>query len=267
MMLVFIALAAGHAVAAAQPQRITEAFQRDTFDKTLWTIERLGAKVDATGGQLKIAVPKGPAGRPPVGLQSRFRIEGDFDIRAGYAITAWPMPKKEWINVTIFIEGADGAAAVFRTNHSKVGSGYALWHEAADKTRPGAWKQVATKDTKGTLRLKRSGDQLRFLFGGPAESAPRELGAISYGTSSITALRFQVIVPETLAPVEVAFGTIEIEAERLIGPKAPAGSMFGRRAWLGIGATVAVAAALAAFLWLRAGRSKRGSPQSGWGGA
>ncbi len=267
LMLQVCAHGAGRGDAAGDPQRIVETFQRDSYDKALWAIERLGATVDPAGGQLKISVPKGPAGRPPVGLLGRFRIEGDFDIRAGYAITSWPMPKKEWINLTICIEGADGAAVVMRSNHSKEGSGYALWHEAADKTRPGAWKQIATKDTRGTLRLKRSGDQLQFLVAGPAETTSRELGAITYGTSPITALTFQVVVTETQAPVEVAIGKIEIEAERLIGPQAPAGSMFGRRAWLGIGATLAGVAALAAWFWLRVGRSRRGLPQSGKAGA
>jgi hypothetical protein len=263
----FCVLCADRAVAAGQTQKVEESFARDAYDKNLWAVERIGAKVDPTRAQLKIEIPKGPAGRPPLGLRARFRIEGDFDIRAGYAINAWPMPKKEWINLEVYIESADGPAAVIRTNHAKEGSGYTLWHEPADKKNSGAWKQIATKDIKGTLRLKRSGERLQFFVGGPAGDALRELGTISYGTSPVSALMFRVVVPETLTPVDVAFGKIEIEAERLIGPPGPAKWMFGRRAWMGAGAAVAGTLVIAVWLGLRSRRSKRGMPLSGKDGS
>ncbi|MGO8752791.1 MAG: hypothetical protein ACLQNE_43165, partial [Thermoguttaceae bacterium] len=145
------------ALADPKPQRIEEAFSHDQVARVLWMTERAGARVDPGGGQLTIVVPKGPQGRPPAGLQSRFHIEGDFDARAQYRIGSWRKPKKQWINLDIVVEGPDGAASVIRTNHAELGSGNSFWYGPADSKRQGAWKQVATNETSGWLRLKRSG--------------------------------------------------------------------------------------------------------------
>jgi hypothetical protein len=245
------------AAADSPPQRIEETFSHDRFDKALWVAEQVGARVDPAGGLLRIVVPKGPPGRPPVGLKARFSIEGDFDARAGYIIGSWSKPKKEWINLQIVVEGPDGVATVIRTNHAQVGSGYSLWYgPPPDSKRSGAWKFLASSDTSGTLRLKRTGERLHFLFCGPAAADFRELGAIDYGTAPITALKFWLVVPETGWPVEVAFPWIEIEAERLIGLPAPSGSTLGRRVWLGTGALLLVAGGLGAWAWRRAKRKK-----------
>ncbi|MGO8751945.1 MAG: hypothetical protein ACLQNE_38875 [Thermoguttaceae bacterium] len=247
------------AVADPQPQRIEEAFSHDQIDRTLWMTERLGARVDPGGGQLKIIVPKGPPGRPPAGLKSKFRMEGDFDARAEYRIASWRRPKKQSINVEIVVEGPGGAASVIRTNHAEVGSGNSFWYGPADSKRQGAWKQVSTKDTSGWLRLKRSGGELQFFVSGPGAANFRQLGAVDYGTAPITSLSFRVSVPETESAVQVAFGKIEIEADRVVGPPRPAGSIFGPRAWLGGGVALVVAAALGAWFWRRTIRPPSGA--------
>jgi hypothetical protein len=239
------------ALADSPPQRIEEGFSHDRINRALWTIERVGARVDPGGGQLKIIVPKGPQGRPPAGLKARFRIEGDFDARAQYRIGSWRKPKKQGINLEIVVEGPDGAASVIRTNHAKVGSGCSFWYGPSDSKRPGAWKQVATNDTSGWLRLKRSGGELQFFASGPGPANFRQLGAIDYGTAPINSVCFQVSVPETESPVEAAFGKIEIEAERVIEPSAPAGSMFGPRSWLSMGVVLIIAAGLGMWVWRR----------------
>ena len=96
------------------------------------------------------------------------------------------MPKKDWVNVAIFIEGPSGVAAVISTNHSKEGAGYSMWPEPPrSEKRPGVWKQVPTTDQKGVLCLQRTGATLRFLVGSGADGALRELGTVEYGAGSV----------------------------------------------------------------------------------
>jgi hypothetical protein len=251
------------AAADSPPQRIEEAFSHNRFDKALWTALQVGAQVEPRGGQLKVLVPKGPPGRPPLGLKARFRIEGDFDAQAAFTITSWQKPKKDWINVEIFVEGPDGSAAVIRNNNARGRSGYCLWYGPPPHSdHPGAYAQVAADDRSGTLRLKRSGEQLEFFFAGPGSAGFRQLGAVDFGTAPIATCIFRVTVPETESPVDVAFGKIEIEAERLIGLPVAPGSALGRRAWLGTGALLLVAGGLGAWAWRRAKR-REGSRDRG----
>lgn len=254
-------IAAPAGAADSQPRRIEEAFANDRFDRFLWKTDQIGARVDPVGGQLTILVPPGGEGRPPVGLKSRFTIEGDFDVRAPYRIGSWNMPKKHWINLSIVVSGPDGVATVIRTNHSQVGSGYSYWYGPADKERKGDWKQEPSKDSGGWLRLKRSGDEIQFFSSGPGEPNFHQFGAIDFGTAPITSLMFQLSVPEMPTPVTVAFGKIEIEAERVIEPPRPADSRLGLRFWLGAGVVLLVAGGLGAWAWRRA-RNPAGSPVS-----
>ena len=76
---------------------------------------------------------------------------------------------------------------------------------------------------------------------GPGTANFRPLGAVDFGTAPITNVSFRVSVPETESAVQVAFGKIEIEAQRVVEPPRPAGSMFGTRAWLGGGVALVVA--------------------------
>lgn len=219
----------GGAVAGADAQKalIREDFDQNRLDPANWSVERVGAQVDPGDGALRLVIPEGPQGRAPFGLQGLFRIEGDFGIQADYAIGTMPTPKNDWLNMEIFVEGAAGAAAVIRTNHAKEGSGYSLWYEAAGPKPAGAWKQVKTTDRSGTLRLERTGEELRFMVAGAGEKTFRELGRVGYGAGSITAVWFRVIVPETTLATDVAFDNIAIEADAIIGPPDPADSMFG----------------------------------------
>ncbi|MGO8753329.1 MAG: hypothetical protein ACLQNE_45920 [Thermoguttaceae bacterium] len=230
-----LALLRSDGVCASGKMRIQEDFHGNRLDLTQWSVEGAGARSEVANGRFEIAIPAGPAGRPPFGLQGHFKVEGDFEIRAGYAANSLPMPKKDWVNVAIFIEGPSGVAAVMRTNHSKEGAGYSMWSEPPrSEKRPGVWKQVPTTDQKGVLCLQRTGATLRFLVGSGADGALRELGTVEYGAGSVENIEFRVVVPETASPVEVAWDKTVIEADKIIGAPKPALSMFGPRAWMSL---------------------------------
>ncbi len=231
---------------ASKKPRIEEDFE-GAYDTALWMVDWMEGSVDPTGDQLRMLIPPGPEGRAPAALEAAFRVEGDFDIRCDYALIAFPSPAREWLNAEIFVEGPDGAAAVIRTDHSQEGSGYTMWFEPApEREADGTWKQVATSDQLGKLRLERTGDQLDFQVAGPGEVDFRTLGTVPFGTGPITKLAFRVVAPELNAPVEVLFDNIQIKADRLIEPPRPNGSRWGL---LGRSVAIFVLLAGAAGIW------------------
>lgn len=223
---------------------VRENFAGETFDRARWSVDRRsppGVRVDLGGESLRIAVPGGPAGRPPAALRALFSIEGDFELRADYALEALPRPAQEWSNVEIFIDGPDGAAAVIRTNHATLGDGYTLWCEPAPGRGPGAWKHVPTGDRAGTLRLERVGHELRFWAAAPGHE-PRQLGTAPFGDRPVRRIEFRAITPRLRVPLAFRLDDIIARADRLIEPPRPADLMYGRSPW--------VIAAFAAFLAL-----------------
>lgn len=239
---------------ADEPNRqVVADFEGNTYDRELWSIHRAGARVDPADGRLGVYIPPGPAGRGPVGIESRVRLEGDFTIRGAYRIGAMPMPAQDWINIEIFVEGPDGVATVMRTNHSKEGSGYSLWFEPpATSQAKGAWSQTESQDSLGELILSRKGEALSFAAANGAGSQRYELGTIPFGKQAITRVFFRVVVPETKSPVDVAWDDLQLSADRLIEPPRPSKSLFGRQGWLlFLIITLAGAGAVAAALWQR----------------
>ncbi len=238
---------------APEKPRIEEDFE-GAYDKALWKVDWMEGSVDPTGEQLRMLIPPGPEGRAPAVFEAAFRVEGDFDIRCDYTLIEFPSPAREWLNAEIFVEGPDGAAAVIRTDHSQEGSGYTMWFEPApEREARGAWRQVATSDQVGKLRLERTGGQLDFQVAGPGEVDFRTLGRVPFGTGPITKLAFRVVAPELNAPVEVLFDNIQIEADRLIEPTRPNASRWGL---LGRSVAIFVLLAGAAAIWYRLSRRR-----------
>jgi len=257
-------LPASAGTAADEPpprKEIREDFDSKAYDRQLWTLRQVGAQVDLQNQQLRLRVPRGRAGRPPIEMEGGFRIEGDFDIKVDYSLTSFPRPAAEWINVEIFVEGPVdteteeagsvappvGSAAVIRTHHSKEGSGYSLWHEPAPGSQAeGAWKQIPTSDTSGILRLTRTGKTLRFLVAPSADKEFRQVGIVEYGTGPVAKLSFRLVVPETTSSVEIGLDNVAITADRIEVPPVET-SMLGPVAWGGIAAVMLVV--ICAIVW------------------
>ena len=107
-----------------------------------------------------------------MGLDSRFGLEGDFDISVDYSIRSLPRPEKEWTNLSIFIIGPDGMAAMTRTNNSNSGEGYSMWFQPWEGSKAkGTARNVPTQDKAGTLRLARLGKELALLCLGSRSTA------------------------------------------------------------------------------------------------
>jgi hypothetical protein len=280
-LVLFVAVATVHAQ-DGELTEIRENFDGARWSRHWWSIDQhspRGVKVDLSGNALHFVVPPGPAGRPPAAMKGRFFLEGDFDVRVDYAAKSLPQPKSEWINIQVFIDGAGGPAAVIRTNNSTAGSGYSLWWEPHREGAKGGWAHEPTESLKGTLRLTRVGETLRFWYAenvvpslrdgdptdavatladtDPADEGFVEIGSAKYGADAITSVELWVSVPELPSPVDVTFDNLVVSADRIRDPSVPAPSAVGPRgAYRLIAAGCAGVLAIAAWLTWRS-RSKR----------
>ena len=131
------------------PTEITETFDRGEFDRMRWSLNNTSVavtQVDFSKRKMRLVIPPGPDKRPLMGLDSRFGVEGDFDISVDYSIRSLPKPEKEWVNLSIFIIGPDGMAAMTRTHNSKSGQGYSMWFQPSEGSK--------AKGSAGTCRRK-----------------------------------------------------------------------------------------------------------------
>jgi hypothetical protein len=254
---VLIALVAGYLVAGPEfslarlfgkKATLREEFNGTAIDLPRWQVQQTGARVTPKDGELRAVFPPGRSRSSTVGLDSRFKIEGDFEIRVDYRLIAVESPKKanEEIKVDILVEGPDGKASVMRGIRLRNGDWYACWADrTADTPDAGVWNETETKDRSGSLCLRRSGEQLAFLVTGPDEEL-RELHSIPYGLAPIDKLWLRVWVPSNEKPVEIACDNLQIEANRLLMPS----SNRSRFSWAVTSAAVALAmAAGAAWYW------------------
>jgi hypothetical protein len=235
---------------------LDETFSSREFDRTRWTLTNTSValtRVDFSAGKMRIVVPPGPEKRPIMGLDSRFGLEGDFDINVDYVVRSLPKPAKEWVNLSIFIMGPDGMAAMIRTNNSSSGDGYSIWFQpsAGSKAKFTAMN-VPTTDKSGKLRLARLGKQLIFYAASSGKSF-KEIGAADFGDHPIDLVGFQILAPALKSPVDVELDNIAIKADRFIKLvfSPPAESSYV--VWIVCGAVVIAIAAL--FWWWQRSRA------------
>jgi Protein of unknown function (DUF1583) C domain len=235
--------------AGSAPTEIKEDFTGGDFDHTRWALNNTSVavtKTDFSRAVFRLVVPPGPDMRPLVGLSSRFGLEGDFDVSVDYAIRSLPKPAKEWVNLSIFIQGPDGMAAMTRTNNSNSGHGYSTWFQppAGSKAQVQAGGGP-TEDRNGRLRLVRVGKELRYYACARGQSF-RQIAAYEFGDRPIETLAFQVLAPALKAPVDVEYDNISVKADRFTGlvyvPPIPIGPVT----WI-IGGSVVVV--LAGVWW------------------
>ena len=176
-----------------------------------------GVNMKPSGSSLRIVIPPGRAGRPPAEVKGRFKIEGDFELKMDYQIQSLPKPQKEWINVAILVEGAGGKAAVYRTNHFKSGQGNAAWAESGEGKEKRVFAvQKPTEDSRGTLRLTRTGSQLIFETAGPSGKF-QKIATREFGKAPVDTVAFHILLsPAVTEPIDVTFANISVTAERII---------------------------------------------------
>jgi hypothetical protein len=233
---------------ATAATEITETFSAGDFDRTRWALANTTVaitKADFSKGVMRMIIPPGPDMRPLLGLNSRFGLEGDFEIRVDYAIHSLPRPEKEWANLSIFIQGPDGMAAMTRTHNMATGHGFSRWFQppADSKAKVEAGGEP-TVDRSGTLRLVRVGKELQYSAA--ARGQPfHSIGTVAIGDRPIDTVGFQVLAPPMKAPIDLEYDNISVKADRLTGLTYVPESGYGPLPWI-LGGALVVALAL---LW------------------
>jgi hypothetical protein len=228
-------------------------FSQKTLNPAHWSRLTLADAVQVKDGQLHLVIPRGPDGRPPVGVQSRFQIDGDFDVRVDYGLVSVPAIKTGDIRVHLSVHGP-GIAGAMAHFIQPWGPHQQVFWRWRDKERglSDVWIASRTTERSGSMRLHRLGEDLIGYVAGPGGEF-RELGRTSFGNGSITSFMLSAAFPATDGNLEITYDNVEIQADRitLLTP----GSRHRRWLWpAGIALSVAVAAA--AWYW-RFHRAKR----------
>jgi len=247
-----------HRVAGADSAvtEIKETFTGGDFDRTRWALVNTTVaitKTDFSKGVMRLIVPPGPDMRPIMGLNSRFGLDGDFDVSVDYSIRSLPRPEKEWVNLSIFIMGPDGMAAISRTNIANSGHGYSRWFQppAGSKSQVQA-SSVSTEDKTGTMRLARVGKELRYYA--CARGQPfHQIGAVEFGDHPVDTLAFQVLAPALKTPIDAEYDNISVTADRITGLVFVPQSDYGYFPWIVSGLVVV---ALVLLLWWNTRRGR-----------
>ncbi len=179
-------------------------------------------KVDAQG--LRFTVPAERPSSFPVGVESKLRLRGDFEITLAYELLAVPDPAPELgagLAVRVEFDTPNAFQAHFGRTQRPNGPG-----AGANFTSTGPdGKEIfngltyhPVKEAKGLLRLVRTGTQLVYQIadggGGFQVLATKE-----FGTADVIAVRAQCTTGwQTKSGVEVRFASLELRADKIVVP-------------------------------------------------
>ena len=199
--------------------RILADFATHSYDRWLFRAE--GAprgpawgRWDLTGEGLRAVRPPGERDRPPLQFLGRFRLEGDFEITAQFAIRRLPRPKtKQGSNrIAIFLDGPVQSASLFRAaNPDGDGYGYEIYNTQAESET----RFVPSRSTTGRLGVLRRGTTMTFWRsedGGPL----KQIGSAEFDSGPITEVAILADALNSGDGLDVRFDRIEIHADRII---------------------------------------------------
>ena len=230
--------------AGALPEQFEFGFQQDVADHPALRLSgpnaRQVARNDGRGLRIQLAADRSELAG--VGVDTRFRVAGDFEITLEYEILALPKespPQGTGLALLVKFEtpatgGASltrlrkGTADVFGANRIMPGEG------GKDRFQT---ENVPASAQRGKLRLARSGPMLKYLVAeGTGEF--REIHSADVGTEAITELRAQVRTGQQPASADVRLVRWSIHADSL--PDRPTIRPIARQSWKWLILTVAV---------------------------
>lgn len=212
-----------------------ERFDEKKLPLNLWTFDprNPAGSLHAVDGKCwKMSIPGGTSDRSPASLTSRCKLLGDFRVEMDFQWLKVPTVKSGNFQISIFVSGPDGHAAVMRALYHELGHGWSIWHEPTDKARQGHWENLTTNSMEGTLRLRRVASKLYFEAVSADSKKLIPLGNLEFGKQEIGQLEFRVMVPETRGIAQVCIDNIHVRADQIIYPPQPAPSMVGQRVWI-----------------------------------
>jgi MYXO-CTERM domain-containing protein len=210
-------LAAAAPLFAAEPEILRADFRGKPIDEKLF--QKFGVKdqirIEPEG--LRITLPGGGGQAADTGIQTRFRIVGDFDITASFELLSAEIPlRARGVGVTLHARLGDPAETspfMGRFNRQD-GSWYTCDRGAFDENRQRhiEERQFPSEATAGRLRLMRRGSVVTYAVADGGSDDFRRLWDWEVGTADIKVLRLQAENQKSDAPLDVRFLDLEIRS-------------------------------------------------------
>lgn len=165
--LVFACLAVGAFSASALADGLLlDDFNDNTINPAWWNAQTLaGPTVQEVNSRVEVFVPGGSsASFFAAGLQSAYRLTGDFDVQVDYALLSWP--QHNGVRVGLTVSPVTGSGGGVERVSRQSGEYDGAEDYCTDFGGQGLW--TVTGDTSGTLRLQRTGGTISgyYLNGG-----------------------------------------------------------------------------------------------------
>jgi hypothetical protein len=194
------------------PSTLGDDFSEGYRDCSRWftTVEPPGIGLMAVANQ-RFAMLKASSGNGYMGLASRCKLVGDFDVQVGYSLSlpSWSVQNFHTVRLVAsdLLDGGIGLPGVYRNSYADED------YQFRNQLGLGGLVSVPTTDTSGTLELKRIGSTLYgYTSHGPLGSAPTG--------SNPTGITIDFATPSPTAPpdVAIAFDNFKVNAGTVACP-------------------------------------------------
>lgn len=169
---------------------------------------------------LRIAIPSSQGrSRPKMGLFAAFKLEGDFEITAGFDLVKADAPEVGMgvgANLYIMAEGSLNGATLRRCV-APDGQEAFFVHWAlrqADGSRRADAMYVSAQSREGKLRLARTGTKLSYLVAEGDDLEFREIKAVEFGADPVSLIQLQAVTDGAAKNVDMLWRNISIRADK-----------------------------------------------------
>lgn len=172
--------------------------------------------------------------RGPVGVATRFRVRGNFEITASYEILNADVGTKGygagarlWVKLDAPTTDVISLGRVDRVKDGRIFVAYRVSKDASGKDVPQT--QTAPSQARhGKLRLARTGTTLAFLVADGDATDFREIHRLEVGSHDLEQVQFTATTGDQPTAVDLRLRDLTLRADKL--PSAP--STAGSTAWL-----------------------------------
>jgi len=191
-------------------------FSEGYRDCSRWftTVEPPGIGLMAVANQ-QLEMVKASSGNGYMGLASRCKLAGDFEVQVDYRLAIWPAQNFHTVRLVAsnLPDGGTGLPGVYRNSYADENYQFRNQRGAAGLV------SVPTSDTSGTIRLKRTGSTTSqpMLTG----YDPHVMIGSAPTTSDPTGFTIDFATPSATAPgdVAIAFDNFTVNAGTVMCPQ------------------------------------------------
>lgn len=245
------------APSARAVDRFTQDFGRDPINERI--LRYVGASTEQaitrTERGLLVKLPVEKSGQSQAGVATKFIVEGDFEITAGYELQNIAQPEKGYgagVMLRLFTAGGTHQRvnlSRFKRSSGEDTFGANVWKEAKGELRPNS-EQFPAQGERGQLRVVRTSSTLIYLVA-EGDGEFRELRRIEdFGREPLKAVEFLADTGGSEQPLSVRLTHLTIVADEL-----PFGTPARRRStiwsvWTAFGVLgVAILAVAGGWYW------------------